>query len=71
VLHVFPVRGESQVAHTIRIGRKGEGLIDLYGMILHVPELAEGYNKFFTNVVGMSNSLPKYVRVLIVSEQSQ
>ncbi|KAH8116777.1 carboxymuconolactone decarboxylase [Phellopilus nigrolimitatus] len=66
--YIFPPRGESGIADSIRSRRTEEKLTDLDGMILNAPKFAEGYN-ILLKAVRTSSSLPDDIRELMVCDQ--
>ncbi|EJD02489.1 carboxymuconolactone decarboxylase [Fomitiporia mediterranea MF3/22] len=65
VPYVLPKRGESAIADSIRLRRKGEELTELDGVLLNAPTIAEGYNALL-KAVRTSSSLPDDIRELII-----
>jgi len=63
--YIFPLSGESQIADKIRERRKDGNLIQLDGMLLNSPNIAEGYSSLL-KAIRTENSLPDDVKELMI-----
>jgi len=63
--YVFPAPGESDIADTIRKRRKEGKLINLDGVFLNAPAIAQGFNQLVA-AVRLQNSLDAGLRELLI-----
>jgi len=63
--YIFPAPGESRIADKIRERRKDGNLIELDGILLNSPTIAEGYSTLL-KAVRSESSLPEDVKELMI-----